>query len=385
MSRDKQQFHVGKKFYKASRKCWHCMIDHPDGRRQERRLDPDEETAEGIRQKLLEEIKKHGVPSLECSVDHLVQSFLSYVEDNNAPATYKWYAHFLLAWKNSPGIATLRVGELRLHHFQNWLKKAYPVTTNQNTRHDAIACLKRLFNWAVNDMEYLTHNPLAKLRKPQRTHRDACPTREQWEEVLTHYDAADPFTDFLTVLIDTGCRPQEMRIVGARHLDLAAQPSPLIRFADGDIPGKPWGRDVKLTDRDVDILKRLALKCPEGPLFRNQDGRPWTKSALNCRFQRLKKAKLPFKVNCYAARHSLATDILDNGGSAGAVASLLGHRDPTVVLKFYGKHIDQRPEHLQGLLDKARKPSPSGKKDGVLPITEEDARKAADGTKKDAG
>ena len=74
MSRDKHQYHVGKKFYKASRKCWHCMIEHPDGRRQERRLDPDEETAEGIRQKLLEEIKKHGVPSLECSVDHLVQS-----------------------------------------------------------------------------------------------------------------------------------------------------------------------------------------------------------------------------------------------------------------------------------------------------------------------
>ena len=311
--------------------------------------------------------------------------FLSYVEDNNAPATYKWYSHFLLAWKNSPGIATLRVGELRLHHFQNWLKKAYPATSNQNTRHNAIACLKRLFNWAVNDMEYLTHNPLAKLRKPQRTHRDVCPTRDQWEEVLTHYDAADPFTDFLTVLIDTGCRPQEMRIVEARHLDLAAQPSPLIHFADGDIPGKPWGRDVKLTDRDVDILNRVALAHPQGPLFRNQDGRPWTKNALNCRFQRLKKAKLPFKVNCYAARHSLATNILDNGGSAGAVASLLGHRDPTVVLKFYGKHIDQRPEHLQGLLDKARKPSPNGKKDSVLPITEVDVRKAAEKRNKDAG
>ena len=67
------------------------------------------------------------------------------------------------------------------------------------------------------------------------------------------------------------------------------------------------------------------------------------------------------------------------------MASLLGHRDPTVVLKFYGKHIDQRPEHLQRLLDKARKPSPNGKKDSVLPIAEVDVRKAAEKRNKDAG
>ena len=126
----------------------------------------------------------------------------------------------------------------------------------------------------------MTHNPLAKLRKPQRTHRDVCPTRDQWEAVLTHYDAADPFTDFLTVLIDTGCRPQRLRIVEARHLDLDGPASPLIHFADGDIPGKPWGRDVKLTDRDVDILNRVALAHPQGPLFRNQDGRPLDQERL---------------------------------------------------------------------------------------------------------
>ena len=150
---------------------------------------------------------------------------------------------------------------------------------------------------------------------------------------------------------DAGCRGPAPGPCG--------QPAPLIRFADGDIPGKQYGRDVKLPERDVDILKRLALEHPEGPLFRNEDGQPWTKNALNCRFQRLKKAKLPFKVNCYAARHSQATDLLENGGSAGAVASLLGHRDPTVVLKFYGKHIDQRPEHLRRLMNGSELPVPA--------------------------
>lgn len=51
------------------------------------------------------------------------------------------------------------------------------------------------------------------------------------------------------------------------------------------------------------------------------------------------------------AARKLPTDLLDNGASAGAVAALLGHRDPTVVLKFYGRHIEQRREHLRGLIE----------------------------------
>ena len=139
----------------------------------------------------------------------------------------------------------------------------------------------------------------------------------------------------------------------ARQIDFDAG---LMRFADGEIQGKKYGRDVILTERAAAILKPLALARPEGKIFRNEDGTPWTKDALNNRFQRLKKEKFPFKVNCYAARHAKATDLLENGASAGAVAALLGHRDPTVVLKFYGKHIDQRADHLRGLMEKADQP-----------------------------
>ena len=30
------------------------------------------------------------------------------------------------------------------------------------------------------------------------------------------------------------------------------------------------------TERTFEICRRLALKHPEGPLFRNSDGNPWT-------------------------------------------------------------------------------------------------------------
>lgn len=389
---DSEKVTVSKKFWKASHGAWYVKLIQPNGSRKDRRLKTKpglsekqaEDAAEGIRQKLIEEFELAGRPTLDCTVDHLIQLFLAWVEANNEKATFKWYLNFLKSFGASLG-KSLRVRDLRLGHVQTWLSQSYPQKSNQNTRHNAIACVKRLFNWATKEMEYFDRNPLAALKKPQRTHRDVCPTHAQWEQVFAHYsDPADPFRLFLEALVATGCRPQELRGVEARHIDFDAG---LIRFADGDIPGKKYGRDVILTEHATAILKPLALARPEGKIFRNADGNPWTKDALNNRFQRLKKEKFPFKVNCYAARHSKATDLLENGASTGAVAALLGHRDPTVVLKFYGKHIDQRADHLRGLMEKAdpeSKPD-QDQKPGTLPITEEDVRAAQERRERDAG
>jgi hypothetical protein len=72
---------------------------------------------------------------------------------------------------------------------------------------------------------------------------------------------------------------------------------------------------------------------------------------LNCRLQRVKKKFHNFRFTWYSGRHTKAADLLENGASTRAVASLLRHRDPTVVLKFYGRHIEKRREHLRGLIE----------------------------------
>jgi hypothetical protein len=90
-------------------------------------------------------------------------------------------------------------------------------------------------SWGVRDMEYFDRNPVAALKKPAKACRATRLTKEQWDEVLSHYQPDDPFDDFLVVMTETGCRPQEMRVMAARHLDLAAMK---VRFKDGGIPGK---------------------------------------------------------------------------------------------------------------------------------------------------
>jgi len=349
-SRNQGACRIGAKFLKASHQVWYCHVYHPDGRDQLQRLDADREKAEKIRQALIDEIERAGVPSLDCTVHRLVNLFLGHVKANRPPATFKWYRNFLATFIGVVG-KSLVVRDLKLHHVQTWLTKRYPQKGNQNTRHNAIAAVKRVFNWATREMEYFDRNPLVTLQKPQRTHREVCPTRQQWEQVFASYRADDPFRLFLETLVATGCRPQELRTVEARQIDLTVN---LIHFEAGEIQGKQYGRDVILSERAATILRPLVLAHPEGSVFRNEQGNPWKKNALNCRFQRLKRIKkFPFRVNCYAARHTKAMDLLESGASAGAVAAILGHRDPTMVLRFYGKHIDHRMDHLRGLVARA--------------------------------
>ena len=47
--------------------------------------------------------------------------------------------------------------------------------------------------------------------------------------------------------------------------------------------GKKEKRVVLLTDRAFEICQRLALKNPEGPMFRTSAGKPWTRRALSFR------------------------------------------------------------------------------------------------------
>ena len=60
-------------------------------------------------------------------------------------------------------------------------------------------------SWGVRDMEYFDRNPVAGLKKPAKACRATCLTKEQWDEVLSHYQPDNPFHDFLVVMTETGC------------------------------------------------------------------------------------------------------------------------------------------------------------------------------------
>ena len=53
--------------------------------------------------------------------------------------------------------------------------------------------------------------------------------------------------------------------------------------------GKRDRRTAPLSDLAFEICQRLALKHPEGPIFRDRRGKPWTATALNRECEKLSK------------------------------------------------------------------------------------------------
>jgi integrase len=337
-------YRVGQVYWKASHNSFYVKVAYPNGKREERRLDSDRDKAQALYCDLVADLRRQGVPDEEYRVRDLIDRFLDHVKANNAPLTYRWYKDFLKTFSESIP-PKLTVKNLKHHHVENWLSARYPATGNTNTRHDAVACVKRVFNWAVRNMGYLTVSPLANYQTPPKVPRQTYITSEQWAGVLALIKDADPFKDFLTFLLLTGCRPQEARIITAR--DIRENTVYLDK-----VPGKKGQRTIILSDEAEAILAKWAKVYSTGPVLRNTRGVPWTSDALNCRFRGIKK-KTDLPVCCYLARHSAATQLLEAGASAGAVGALLGHRDATMVLKVYGKHIERRDAHLRQCLTNA--------------------------------
>jgi integrase len=204
----------------------------------------------------------------------------------------------------------------------------------------------RDLDWAVKE-GLLTHSPLARFQKAPKTPRETYLMPAEWDVLMGKVKDAE-FLDFLWAVRLTGCRPLEARCVEAKHFFPKEKCWILAKELS---KGEKEERCVLLDDAALEICQRWADKYPDGPIFRNTKGRPWTKDAINSRFQRL-KVKLPFHCSAYTIRHTFGTDALVAGVGEATVAALMGHKDKTQILKTY-QHVAKRAEHLRDGLKKA--------------------------------
>ena len=134
----------------------------------------------------------------------------------------------------------------------------------------------------------------------------------------------------------------------ARHVDLTQA---RWIFPKSEEKNKRIARIVYLTDRALEISQRLMLTYPDGPLFRNTRGVPWTTEAVSCRFTTIKK-KLGKRYCLYVLRHTWMNRLLTTGVDSLTVAVLAGHCDPSTLAKTY-QHLSQNPEYLRSAARKA--------------------------------
>jgi integrase len=192
------------------------------------------------------------------------------------------------------------VGDARASHVTRWLDECYG-EFGDNYRNGAVRAIKWAFNWSV-EQELIDRNPAANVETPPYCLRETWLTPEQWKKVVALVKPTDPFHDLLVFLYRSGCRPFEARIAEARHFD-GSDGSLVFRVKDSK--GKRYRRVIPLEGEALAIVQRLALKYPDGRLFRNGKSGIWTPSAIDHRFSKLSK-KVGFKLLPYQLRHSWA-------------------------------------------------------------------------------
>lgn len=275
-------------------------------------------------------------PMSRITVAELLDRFLTWTSENRAPRTLDWYKahlqHFLDSLKNQNMLAE----NVKPFHVNEWVSgKDWSVSY----RRGAMVAVQRAFKWAVQQ-GYLPISPVIHLEKPDAERRDNCPTKEDYELILSKIKGQD-FKDVLTFAWLTGCRPKELRIMEARHFKGGK-----IVFPVNESKGKKRKRIIYLTDEARAIVER---RIGEGLIFTNRNGNKWTAFAINCRMRRL--AEKTGKHFCLGDfRHGFATRMLESGLDHIVVAKLLGHSTTAVLSKYYA-HIGNNQDFLQKQLN----------------------------------
>ena len=232
----------------------------------------------------------------------------------------------------------MKIRDLKSYHVSQWLERR---TAGTNYRHNLVRAVKACFAWA-EQQEYVEQSPLRNLKVPAAASRgdEAYLTPEQWNKVVSA--TCGSFLDLLTVMHETGCRPQEARRVESRHFDRAGRCWILPK---SEAKGGREARVIHLSDRAFEICQRLALANPDGPMFCNSHGKPWSARVLAYRCQRLSR-RIGFEFTSYSVRHSFATDAILRGVDLQTVATILGHRNLNMLSKVY-QHISRCSDHIK--------------------------------------
>lgn len=299
-------------------------------------------------QRYHEIMASHASTDQLATVAQLCDIYLDWCNRHRKEATFDKHKRYLQSFIESIG-TRLPIAKLRKKHITAWVDSLNLSSTTQN---DAISIVVRVFNWAMEE-GHIDKSPLPRIRKPKRKRREVSYTADQWVQIKSQVLDRE-FLDFLNFLWLTGCRPQEARVLEASHVNLNEKicvlPAALVK-------GGMHERVIFLCDQALTIVERLIPQQPEGALFRNTRGNPWTKDAIKCRLTRISQ-KVGFRCIAYGVRHSYATEGLTNGIDSVVLGHLMGHQDASQVARTY-QHLARKRAFLHEQAERVKSPMSS--------------------------
>jgi integrase len=274
----------------------------------------------------------------------IVGKYLDWCRRHPAPRSVEWYQGHLDGFLKHLGNQAL-MPATDLKPFRVIERVDSHETWGATDRRGTIVAVQRALNWA-EEMGYIAASPVKRVKKPPAGRRDNPMTPEDFQALLARLPEGDPFRELFLFVWHSGCRPQEARRIEPRHVQLDQQ---RIVIPKEEAKGFCHPRVIYLHGPALEVVARLLAVRAEGKLFRNSQGRPWTKYAVCNRMHRLSSAT-GRRLALYDARDGFATRKLVQGHDHLTIAELMGHRDGTMIGQVYG-HLERQPDHLRKALE----------------------------------
>jgi len=223
-----------------------------------------------------------------------------------------------------------------------------PATTNYRLK-----TLKHAFSFAIREWEWVSENPLWKVRLLKvRNARDRWLSFEEEKALLDACIAQDNeagwLHDVVIFALNTGMRQDEILSLQWHHVDLFRKTAAVVRSKNGE------KRTMPLNNRIFVLFKAkvIANGARTGYVFQSGAGTKIEKRNLRRGFLRaLKRARIT-DFRFHDLRHTFATRLAQEGVDLYKVSKLLGHKDIKMTQR-YAHHYSESLRDGVEVLDKS--------------------------------
>ncbi len=280
-------------------------------------------------------------PTLSPRLDDFAPEFLKLVEAERKPRTHRRYSVSLVSLKEAFG--SKRLSEVTPQEIDRYKQERLDAGRKGSTINRDLACLRRLLRVAVKRNK-LRASPFSEGRV------DFLPEQGR-ERILSfveehkYLNAANPtLRDVATVILECGCRPDEVFRIRAEDVDLTGR---TLRIQSGKT--KNARRTVPLTQPAVDVLKR-RISAAQGPYlfpfrvgrFGKEEAFNWNKpmsQLWNAHREALTASQIRPAFTLYDCRHTYGTRAIESGVDPLTLMRLMGHANLATTNRYV--HLSQ--------------------------------------------
>jgi len=294
-----------------------------------------EQTQKELAQKektLLRRSRKRQTSEGKVCVRELIESYFRIVHTNPVTIRQGLYhaAHVLSIFGNR------QASKLTLQDILKFSEAQKMRGLTQSTINRRVSILRTAMNWGANN-GLIKENPLRDLRMPRaKAQRIAPPTPDEAKAILA---AAAPHIQRVILLgLYAGPRigPSELFRLTWHDVDFTRA---ILRMPNAKKGSHDEYREIPIRAQLLPMMKAWLRKDMEkgiefvisyGGRKINSVGQGWRKA--------LRRAGVMRRIRPYDLRHAFATYALVGNADIGAVAQIMGHSDPSMILKTY-QHV----------------------------------------------